>query len=82
MRPLRNGGAGEFLEIGSGQASCMQKSHVPVRANNDYRQTTQVIRVHRLGWKIEGLWRTEEDVRKMSPGVRSKLPLDRARDGR
>jgi hypothetical protein len=66
MRPLRNGGVAEFLEIGSGQASCMQKSHAPVHTNNDYRQTTRLIRVHRLRWKFEGLRRTEEDVRKMS----------------
>jgi hypothetical protein len=79
MRPLRNGGVVKFLEIGSGQACCMQKSHVPVHANNDHRQTTQTIRVHRLTCKIEGLWRTEEDVRTMYPDARSKLPLDRAR---
>jgi hypothetical protein len=55
MRPLRNGGVAKFLEIGSGQASRMQKIHAPVHANNDYRRTTQLIRVLKLRWKFEGL---------------------------
>lgn len=42
MRPLRNGGVRKFLEIGSGQASCMQRSHAAGHANNEHRPTTQL----------------------------------------
>jgi hypothetical protein len=82
MRPLRNGGVRKFLEIGSGQASCMQRSHAQVHVNNHHRQTTQLIRVHRLQWKIEGLLRTEGDVRKMAPDAPSELSLNQARESR